>query len=699
MYSSVTDRDSFNTWKDVRACALPATLILLFVLGVQVSQRTYRADLATYPDEAAHFVTAICLLDYVRTSFGDNPMAFAESYYVHYPKLAAGHWPPAFYVVQAVWYHVLGATPPTALLLAASIAALACLVFFVTARRIQGTWIAFLSTVVLLCLPMVHRSVSKLMSDMLVSMFAFLAVLAFSDSLRSNDGRRTVAGLLWTAAAILTKESALTLLVFIPAAVLLFGRSRALRAPTTSRLLWGGLALVTVSLLGTYAISGVLHLRGLPQVSTWPDTMGRLHFLLRFAQDVPVAVLVISAIGAGATIPGSPNRPGPHCYVRGSILWLTIWLVFQVLFRDTIEARYFLPAVFPLMILFAEGLDVFARLTARLTNRAAGLVPLGASLLCIVTMPASTPPHRTGYAAVAEAIPFAGASSVVLVSSDSVGEGALVSERLIRDPERRGFVLRASKMLASANWMGTIYEPLVTSVQDVRERIDAIPVHFIVIDMYGFASDMDRPHHRLLDQAVRQTPAQFRLVGDFPLSFGGRQRAHAIQVYENLAARGRTPEVIRVPMAESLGRTLEARVDPRSAGLPPDEETAARIRELRAGVWIENVAARLENVLPRRAPAGLEMQIVPKRDELAADGGPGQVYVTAGPDRTWGVRASTSWIIVASDSRGRGDGVVSYEVQPNTTDRPRTGKIAIGGMRYSILQRPRSSSSSSAPAN
>ncbi len=32
-----------------------------------------------------------------------GPMEFAENYYVHYPEVALGHWPPTFYVVQALW--------------------------------------------------------------------------------------------------------------------------------------------------------------------------------------------------------------------------------------------------------------------------------------------------------------------------------------------------------------------------------------------------------------------------------------------------------------------------------------------------------------------------------------------------------------------------------------------------------------------
>jgi hypothetical protein len=54
------------------------------------------------PDEPARIVTGLMVRDYLVHGLGQPPMAFAREYYVHYPKVALAHWPPLFYVVQAL---------------------------------------------------------------------------------------------------------------------------------------------------------------------------------------------------------------------------------------------------------------------------------------------------------------------------------------------------------------------------------------------------------------------------------------------------------------------------------------------------------------------------------------------------------------------------------------------------------------------
>ena len=96
------------------------------------------------------FVTGVCLLDYCKNAFGTNPVAFAESYYAHYPKVAFGHWPPVFYVLEALWFGVFGATTLSAMLLVGSIAAAASLVLFFRLQQLQGSFMAALGAAVFL---------------------------------------------------------------------------------------------------------------------------------------------------------------------------------------------------------------------------------------------------------------------------------------------------------------------------------------------------------------------------------------------------------------------------------------------------------------------------------------------------------------------------------------------------------------------
>ena len=52
------------------------------------------------PDESAHYVNTLFIADWLRAGL-PAPMAFARDFYVHYPKLSIGHWPPGWYALLA----------------------------------------------------------------------------------------------------------------------------------------------------------------------------------------------------------------------------------------------------------------------------------------------------------------------------------------------------------------------------------------------------------------------------------------------------------------------------------------------------------------------------------------------------------------------------------------------------------------------
>jgi hypothetical protein len=669
--------------------------IFLIVAILQASQGSYHSDLATHPDESAYFVSATCLLDYVRTAFGTNPIAFAESYYVRYPKVAFGHWPPAFFGIQALWYRIAGATAAAAMLLVGLIAAFAAFALFVSVRRFHETWIALLALAVFVALPLVRTSMSVLMPDLLASLFMFLAALAISDACTGGSSRGWLSAALWSVLAILTKESALLLLVFAPVAVILL-RGETNQAPGRTRRIWGAVGLLALLLLVIYALTGVLHLRGLPRVVDPLGIWKRAGFLLTFLLSMSLAVFPIVAIGAlSALVANRGQDRRREVQLKAALLWLVVALVFQVFSRDVIEGRYFLSAVFPLIIVFAHGLDRLSVWSAGLLQALvrsprwvapalARMIPALATVFCVTSMPAGTPPHRTGYAQVAASIPSGAFGGVILVSSDPLGEGAIIVARLVRDEARQGIVLRASKVLASSDWMGRQYQLLTTSSQEVRELLNAIPVRFVVIDMHGFIDESARAHHRLLEQTIARGTGQFRLVGDFPLFLNKCRRDGAIQVYENLEARGRRPDVVRIRMTETLGRTLELHPGDRIAD--DDAPRPGSEQDARIGASLVAAAVRLAMLLPARSLVEPSLRIRPGSDTVGGEGGRGQVYVTANSGRALASRSLASWITITSGATGGSDGVLRYEVARNDSNQSRSGEILIGDVTYRVLQ-------------
>src|SRR4030081_1526954 len=72
--SDARSQNGHNTYVGL----LAAILILVFTVTFQAASGAYNGELAGNPDEPSHFTTGVMVYDYLRSSFGSNPVAFAE---------------------------------------------------------------------------------------------------------------------------------------------------------------------------------------------------------------------------------------------------------------------------------------------------------------------------------------------------------------------------------------------------------------------------------------------------------------------------------------------------------------------------------------------------------------------------------------------------------------------------------------------
>ena len=654
-----------------------ATAVLIFgaVGFFQFWQRVDQSNLAGYADESAHFVTGICVLDYCKTAFGRNPVAFAENYYAHYPKVAFGHWPPLFYGVEAVWYGVLGATTLNAFILMGCITATASLILFLRLRKLYGTWIALLAISAFLWLPVVRTSTLLLMSDMLAALFMLLAVLAFSDGLILGAPRSWFWFTIWTVAAIMTKESAVSLLVFAPVALLLLAGKSLLVPRTLFRIAIGFGLVVAVTLL-LYAATGVLRSRDLPQLGvTLADLWPRLLLAVPFFKVASVAMFLVAGYGVfEALVRRRVGAPIQLIHTRIALLWLVITVASQMAARTAVDVRYFLGAYFALTFLFAQGLHSIHCATDRVFGvRAAGFLAAVCALVSVAAMPNhKLYDRRTGYAEIAESIPFDSRQPVILVSSDEQGEGAFIAERLIRDSYRDGVVLRASKMLSNSDLLGN-RKQLIDSGQQVLDFLNSVSARFVVLDMNGFVASVSRKHHRLLEDTIRGKPEQFRLLGDFPLDFDGLRREGAVQVYENLKAGPNAGGPIRIDMTNSLGKVLEIH-----------QKGGNRISAI--PFHSSPLPAWLLRFRPPEPNSLRSIQIDPLDDRIDPAGDWGRIYVSAPPGRFWHTRHLPHWMTLTSRGSGNGSGIIEYRLDKNASGKDRLADIPIGDSLFRLVQ-------------
>jgi len=459
-------------------------LALLLAFTAQWCGGAYQADLAGHPDEAAHYVTGLMVRDYAVALLTGNiepPIAYARRYYAALPRVALGHYPPGFYLVEALWLLPAPGVASALLLQAALSAALSAFVF-ATVRPHAGTWIAAGAAVLLQALPWLRQIELLVMSDLLVCLLALAAGAAWNRFLDDPTGRRAGGFGLLAAAAILTKGTALFLALLPPLSLLLARRWELLRRPALY------LAPVPVLLL---AAPWMLATYGITQEGMATASLGEYLALALPAYGKaawPVLVPLLPALAVGLLAPAT----GTATAARRWAVFALAGLLFTVAVPSGIDARYLLPTAIAGIIAAALGVGSLAASPGRTPRVLAALIP-GAILACWLTIPVPIK-LPAGFAQAAEIV--GQEPGTVLVISDARGEGAFIAEIARREPRPGRTVLRSSKEMAASDWLGRGYESSIRTPEELDRLLTERRVAWVVVDL-SVAPIYQRPHHLL----------------------------------------------------------------------------------------------------------------------------------------------------------------------------------------------------------
>lgn len=539
-------RRRLPAWTDLLALAA----IFAAVLALQLAGGAYANEFGGHPDEAGHYVTGLMMRDYALSRDWSSPMHFAQNYYVHYPKVALGHWPPVFYLAQATWTIPFGPSRASVMLLMGTLTtALAGTLYHVVARR-HGRLSGLVAALVLVGLPVTQDLTGVLMADVPVALLSFWAALAFARYLDGGRWRDSTAFGVLAGLTILTKGNGIFMALVPPLALVLSGRWRLLARPS---FYWP--AALVCALCGPWFAfaSTPKMLDGISQKEVGFAYMlkglwyyGQLHNTFGYG----VACLAIVGLTEHR------RRFGGDHAVLGLTAVMAAMVLGVVLVSCAVpvgfEARYFLPTVAPLLVLAADGVKVLAR--HLLPSRRAWLdFAAFAAIACeMFTVSGST--YR-GFSGVARDIltrpDLAGA--VALVSSDAEGEGMFIAE--VAGSERRPghVVLRATKALARVSWAGLDYEPIYRTAAEVVEYLERVPVHLVVVDTSISPQAARLGQQPELLQAVEGRHDRWEFVGSYPRVGPEGETTEAIKVFRRLGLPSAPRSPIRVQVEGDFG--------------------------------------------------------------------------------------------------------------------------------------------------
>ena len=531
-------------------------LYFVLFLGLQWLSGAYSVGFGGDPDEPAHYVTGLMVRDYLAAHFPAPPLAYAENYYVHYPQVAFGHWPPMFHLMEAAWMMAFPVSHSSMMALMALLTAGCATALYALARQeLTDNWAVF-SGLLFLALPTTVAYGSLVMAEMPLALMSTISLIFLIGLLTNDTLPWAIAFGAAAAATALVKPSGFALLLVpLPAALLMNERRR-----VVSPRVWIGMAIAIVLALPVHALTLRLQREGLEGRRITLDRVWQA--LAAYVRVLPGlfgwVVLCLLAIGIAVTLAERKRSPLPGRSVV-ALVYLCSVILFHALVPTVAEPRKLFMAI-PICVLLAVcGLKWIAGYLPR-SIAVARLAPsvLGALALAQPVWSDLVPQHRApaGFEPVAEFILSRPelAQRVILVSAvtkDGTKEGILIAEIASRDRHRPShFVLRASKQLMHSTWNGLNYVSLFSDADQMRAALNEIPVGLIVVD--GIPGEVaPLPHQRVLAGMLHKYGSEWKMV-----YHQAGSHAEEIGVFASTRDLDSQPIHIEVDLRDKLNQVL-----------------------------------------------------------------------------------------------------------------------------------------------
>jgi hypothetical protein len=531
---------------------LVAQIALLWASGA------FHGEFGEYPDEPSHFITGLMVRDYVLSGAPAPPMKYAENYYLHYPKIALGHYPPFLYVVEAAWMTVLPISRQSALLLNAVLTAISATLLGLFIRNSYGLWAGLGAGLLLVALPLTQYVSGMVMAEPLSTCLALGALLFFGRYLEEERWADSAWFGVLAGLAILTKQVALFLALVPPIAVLLSGKLYLLK-----RFSFWLSAVVTMALAAPWYVYAartfVVKISSLAALAYARPTLEEQLRLVPQAVGYVLTALMIAGIWTLIVRPlVARSRP------QGTWALFAAAVVAFFLFRQAVpsamEPRH-LANVQPALVAFMVGGIVWLQeeLSRFRGRRGTWAAAIAAAAGCAFLLESFRfPPRR--YHGFEEAASELAANAdlrdeTFLVCSDAGGEGAFIAQVAARDQRPGHIILRGSKMLADISWGGANYSLRFTTPLDIMKFMESVPVRILILESSGPRSG--QAHERLVDEMIRQYPERWSLIRSYPNLRPASPPGVGVHAYRLLTREGQSRSRVRIELQRHLGRAIE----------------------------------------------------------------------------------------------------------------------------------------------
>lgn len=510
-----------------------------------------------WSDAATFALNGELIHDYIARGLGQSPMAFASTWFLHYPALTISLYPPLLPVTEALAFTIFGFSHAVAQGVVSVFALICAFGCAAMVRTATSRSVAAAAALLLFATPSVLLWSRQVMME--VPTMAFL-VLAAAMLLRyqSIGGQRRLHGAaVLFVAAVYTKQTAIFAAPAFALALMWEDGVRVLRAkPTWIAIVGSILGLVPLVLFTLkFAAQNIDTAIGQGTASSSGD-VGASHVSW---QTMTVYGSALPEIAGWATMAGAAGYlgliairgcadPGERRLVRLMCAWFaTDYLMISL--TGHFEARYGIFLAVPVVVLCV----LFVVRMIPDCWRSVVPISLSGIIFCFAVY-TNPEPRMSGYNKVAQYIAdHAGINDVVLLHCYE-SKNFVFSMR-VRVPEPKVFIIRTEKLLVNYNILREwgIADRNV-SREEIENLIDRLGVTYIVMQPDFWA---DQPSMARFQEVIRSN--RFTEVATFPIESDQASQRTVITIYKNNRPTDPTDRSIDLDM-RALGDTISGQL-------------------------------------------------------------------------------------------------------------------------------------------
>jgi hypothetical protein len=346
------------------------------------------------------------------------------------------------------------------------------------------------------------------MLDIPITLCCVLALWAYTAYLRTERTRESLLFGAAAAFAILIKGNGALLALLPPLAVALTGKWH-----LVTRLSFWAPAILVALLTGPWTLFTY------DQVAQgFRFSWGAEYFWVSLSENSKIlfdalgpVVSVLVAIGLISTFARGRSSQATEYRCLAALLGAVIF--FQLLVPAAIQDRYLAPALVPLYLFAAAGLeDLVLALKSRVPLQPVRIAVAAAAVLALV--PSALSAHsktRMGFRELAPTVwrYKSDRNPIVLIATRNVGEGSAIAELAMNDPARPSIIaMRGSRLLGAGGYNRQDLYPKFQDVARVEQEIQSVRAPLVL-----YQPDPNGWHHiAQVDEVRRNSRTPWELV-------------------------------------------------------------------------------------------------------------------------------------------------------------------------------------------